>query len=67
MMGEQHNVELWRERDWRCEWWNIDGQPQVRLYLGVHQVAELTAGPRVDLRRQTAEWHAAALADRRHH
>ena len=66
MKPERPGFELWRERDWRCEWWSVDGQAQVRLYFGAHQVAELTAGPALDLQRQTAEWHAAALADRRH-
>lgn len=64
MKAERRDFELWREREWRCEWWSVDGLPQVRLYLGAHQVAELTAGPSLDLRRQTAEWHAAAVADR---
>jgi hypothetical protein len=67
MNSERRDFELWRAGDWRCEWWSVGGQPQVRLYLGEHQVADLTSGPHLDLWRQTAEWRAAALADRQQH
>jgi hypothetical protein len=67
MTSERRDFELWRAGDWRCEWWSVGGKPQVRLYLGQHQVADLTAGPHLDLWRQTAEWRAAALADRHQH
>lgn len=63
MNSERRDFELWRTGDWRCEWWSVGGRPQVRLYLGEHQVADLMPGPHLDLWRQTAEWRAAALAD----
>ena len=63
---QRPQFELWRERDWRCEWWVVSGRPLVRLYLGTHKVNELAAGPNIDLRQQTSEWHKAAHADRHH-
>ena len=60
----RREFEMWRERDWRCEWWSVDGQPQVRLYFGAQLVNELVAGPKLDLRRQTTEWLTAVHADR---
>jgi hypothetical protein len=64
MQAQRCKVELWRERDWRCEWWVVRGRTQVRLYLGPHLVSRLIEGPRLDLQRQTDEWQAAVHADR---
>jgi hypothetical protein len=58
------NFEVWRERDWRCEWWIVSGQPQVRLYFGSYLVNELAAGPKLDLQRQAELWRRAAHADK---
>ena len=55
---------MWRERDWRCKWWSVDGRPQVRLFLGAQLVNELAAGPKLDLHRQIDEWLTAVHADR---
>ena len=65
MESEHRNFELWRESDWRCEWWTVGGRPEVRLYLDGHQVGELADGPQLDLRRQTDEWLIAVRADRK--
>jgi hypothetical protein len=64
MQAEHRHVELWRERDWRCEGWIVAGRQQVRLYLGDQLVSQLIAGPSVDLQRQTDAWRQAAHADR---
>ena len=64
MQQVPRNIELWSEREWRCEWWTVDGRPQVRLYFGGHLVNALTDGPNLDLRRQTELWHSAVDADR---
>jgi hypothetical protein len=64
MQTEHRHVELWRERDWRCEGWIVDGRRQVRLYLGNQLVSDLVAGPRIDLQRQTDAWRRAVHADK---
>ena len=62
---ERRECELWRDGDWRCEWWSVaGGRHQVRLYLGPHLVSDLLDGPRLNLQRQTAEWRTAVHADR---
>jgi hypothetical protein len=63
MEKEHREFELWREQDWRCEWWSVGGEQQVRLYLGPYKVNELIAGPDVDVHRQMDEWRCAAHAD----
>ena len=63
MDTERRNFELWRERDWRCEWCIVNGRPEVRLYFGAQLVNELADGPKLDLQRQTDEWRSAARAD----
>jgi hypothetical protein len=65
MKPEYSKFELWRECNWRCEWWTVAGQSEVRLYLDGHQVGALAAGAQLDLVRQTDEWLIAVLADRR--
>ena len=57
--------EIWRDGDWRCEWWSGDGHQWVRLFLGQFLVSELGDGPKLDLQRQVHEWRAAARADAR--
>lgn len=63
MHTEHSKFELWRVCDWRCEWWTVGGQSEVRLYFDGHLVGELADGPQLDLRRQTQEWLLAARAD----
>jgi hypothetical protein len=63
MKIERRDLTLWRERDWRCERWIVDGRPEVRLYFGSHQMSELADGPQLDLQQQTVEWLAAVRAD----
>ena len=63
MTNEHRDFELWRERNWRCEWWTVSGRPEVRLYLGSFKVGELMAGPNLDLWQQAAQWRLAAHAD----
>lgn len=63
MKDERPGFQLWSEGGWRCEWWTVDGKPQVRLYLDAYLVSELTAGPRLDLERQADFWHANAVAN----
>ena len=56
---------MWRDGDWRCEWWSVDGHQRVRLFLDHFLVSELGDGPNLDLTRQVREWRAAARADAR--
>jgi hypothetical protein len=63
MNTERRECELWRDGDWRCESWSIDGRPQVRLYLDGRVVSDLLDGPRLDLQRQIAEWRIAVQAE----
>lgn len=63
MKIERREFTLWRERDWRCERWIVNGRPEVRLYFGSHQMSELSDGPHVSLQQQTDEWLAAVRAD----
>jgi hypothetical protein len=63
MKFECRTRELWREREWRCERWIVDGRMQVRLYFDGHLMSELADGPRIDLQQQTDEWLTAVRAD----
>lgn len=67
MDTEHRKFELWRECNWRCEWWTVGGRPEVRLYFNGHQVGVLADGPQLDLRRQTDAWLHAARADSEAH
>jgi hypothetical protein len=63
MSIERRAFELWRERDWSCEQWLLDGRPQLRLYLDGHLMSELVSGPRINLREQSKQWLSAIRAD----
>ena len=62
MKTETRDRELWRDGDWRCEWWTVSGQQEIRLFLGAYRVSVLPNGPGVDL-EQVDVWRAAAHAD----
>ena len=64
MQSELPRVELWREREWRCEQWIVTDQVQVRLYLGNQLVSDLMEGPKIDLKQQTDTWRCAVHADK---
>ena len=63
MNTERRAFELWREREWSCEQWLLDGRPQLRLYLEGHLMSELIAGPQVSLSEQSKQWLNAIRAD----
>jgi hypothetical protein len=65
MKTERRDRELWRDGDWRCEWWTINDQHEIRLFLGPYRVSVLPNGPGVDLWQQVDVWRAAASADTR--
>ena len=45
MKTETRDRELWRDGDWRCEWWTVSGQQEIRLFLGPYRVSVLPNGP----------------------
>ena len=63
MPTERRAFELWREHDWTCEQWLLDGRPQLRLYLEGHLMSEVVNAPGINLLEQSKQWLEAVRTD----